>query len=119
MLSWGVRGDNLSMKSIRSNGLAGATRLNLAKPHLEGLRKGVVRDLVTRGAGDCAFEPRRARDLLKDGTVSDDLRVGRKCAMVGESFVSSDPSLSSASRSIGLVKRFNLLLVLVSLLARP
>jgi hypothetical protein len=38
--------------------------------------------------------------------------------VVGESFISIDASLSSASGSPGLMKRFNLLLVLVSFFAK-
>src|SRR5271156_2936793 len=113
MLSCGVQGDNLSMKSIRSNGLAGATRLNLAKPgFLDGLTKEVVREIEIRGAGEYTFRPRLARDRLKDGIETEELKESRKLAVVGESFRSIDASLSSASGSSRFVRSFNLLLIL-------
>ena len=76
-----------------------------------------MRDLGSSGIGECKSETCWCRE--KDGVDSDDLNDERGLAVVGESFMSIDPSLSSASWLHWFVEKFNLLLVLVSFFVSP
>jgi hypothetical protein len=105
---------------MRSNGLAGATILILVKfGVLEGLRQAMVRDFRIMGVGECRIGLRSERDLLKDGIDMKASGPSLGLAVVGESFMSIDASLSSASCSLGPVERFNLLLTLGSFFIKP
>jgi hypothetical protein len=108
------------MKSMRSNGDAGAKEPILANPGLLGcgLKIDKVEDFEVIGARGNGLEPRRARDRRKEGIEAEE-EDSRNLAVVGESLGSMDTSLSSAYPSSGLVRRFNLLLVLVILLENP